>query len=899
MKKILLLILALQFPWSSFGISVSIQQSWNTVCGLPNGSAKAVFFSSFPPYDVVWSNGAQLLQTMENEHLITGLAPGTYTVVVTDSNNDQASAQVVIGADGAAPVIAQLSGAGLHGCNDQCNIGRWVHQDAIHPGLIQPLVFDPPLQTLPEGLPDTYGASPWLCPSQTDFVFTVTDAMGCSVQYYSPLWNDNSTPSAMSVVSMVGGCAGGNGTVTLNGGVSVNDAYAQIWTYRVLNENGTVYTSNLSMFPGEPNNIATINNIPPGNYILERFFYNLLSPCMDQMPFTIPDLGTDCGTVTGQVWIEEDMDCVKDPGEYGFPGRVLIVMPGPHYIYTGADGLYSFSLPNGSFTISQADPLVDQLCPAQASVPFTINNLNTVTVNFGNAGAAQLDLGMTAAHGPARPGFQYALYGLARNLTHHTSGPATITLQFDPALQFVSASPAPTQVNGSTITWQIGVLGPFANAEVSAQFLVPVNTPLNSVLTSTFDLTNTITESSIANNSVQLTRIVTGSYDPNDKLVQTSSGANNTNFYIGEDEWLDYTIRFQNTGTDTAFNVVITDMLSATLDMTSFEQGASSHTVEVVFKQDRVVEWTFANVLLPDSNVNEPGSHGLVQFRIKPVSNIIAGTPITNIANIFFDFNPPVITEPSVLLAAEPGVQLQVKMMLGGPFNSGNGLMNDQLRSQGLLPLNEPYSAMGYAFINGGSGGTNSSILTTTGPNATVDWMILELRSATQPQTIVASKPVLVQRDGDLMQADGSAISFAVPAGQYHVAVKHRNHLGVMTASPISLSSSDTSINFTLSSTATWGNGARRNMNGTMVMWPGDTNGNGTISYTGPNNDRDQILFAIGGSVPTATLNNVYVRADVNLDGQVKYTGPNNDRDPILQTIGGSVPTQVRMAQLP
>jgi uncharacterized repeat protein (TIGR01451 family) len=122
-------------------------------------------------------------------------------------------------------------------------------------------------------------------------------------------------------------------------------------------------------------------------------------------------------------------------------------------------------------------------------------------------------------------------------------------------------------------------------------------------------------------------------------------------YIIGADEWLDYVIRFQNTGTDTAFNIVVTDTLAAELDMASFQQGAASHPFSIAFNQGRVVEWTFNNILLPDSGTNEALSHGLVSFRTKPVQPLLPGTVISNAANIYFDFNPPVITEPSVLVA--------------------------------------------------------------------------------------------------------------------------------------------------------------------------------------------------------------------------------------------------------
>jgi hypothetical protein len=84
-----------------------------------------------------------------------------------------------------------------------------------------------------------------------------------------------------------------------------------------------------------------------------------------------------------------------------------------------------------------------------------------------------------------------------------------------------------------------------------------------------------------------------------------------------------------------------------------------------------------------------------------------------------------------------------------------------------------------------------------------------------------------------------------------------------------------------------------------MVLWAGDANGDGTLMYTGNNNDRDPILQSVGGTNPTGVVNNTYHRRDTNMDGAIKYTGMNNDRDPILVNIGGTVPTNTRTQQLP
>jgi len=136
---------------------------------------------------------------------------------------------------------------------------------------------------------------------------------------------------------------------------------------------------------------------------------------------------------------------------------------------------------------------------------------------------------------------------------------------------------------------------------------------------------------------------VTGSYDPNDKAVQPK-GLTDAYHYIDSTDLLEYTIRFQNTGNDTAFNVFIRDTLSQYVDIATLESGVSSHPYTVQFYDNDVVQWDFANIMLPDSNVNEPESHGFVKFKIQQIAGNADGTVIKNSAAIYFDYNDPVIT---------------------------------------------------------------------------------------------------------------------------------------------------------------------------------------------------------------------------------------------------------------
>jgi hypothetical protein len=135
---------------------------------------------------------------------------------------------------------------------------------------------------------------------------------------------------------------------------------------------------------------------------------------------------------------------------------------------------------------------------------------------------------------------------------------------------------------------------------------------------------------------------VVAAYDPNQK--QARPLGYQAPHYIEANTMLDYTIQFQNTGTDTARKVVIQDILSPHLDPATFHRGASSHAYEVAVEGQGVLTFTFDNIMLPDSNINEPASHGFVQFSIAQQKDLPSGTIIENTASIFFDFNPPIIT---------------------------------------------------------------------------------------------------------------------------------------------------------------------------------------------------------------------------------------------------------------
>ncbi len=136
--------------------------------------------------------------------------------------------------------------------------------------------------------------------------------------------------------------------------------------------------------------------------------------------------------------------------------------------------------------------------------------------------------------------------------------------------------------------------------------------------------------------------VVSGSFDPNDKTGYPT-GVDFGN-YILPNQQMQYVIRFQNTGTDTAFKVVIRDTLETDLNIFSVVSGVSSHNYSFRMYGPRILEWTFNNIMLPDSFHSEPNSHGFVTFTVEQNENLPSGTSIDNSAAIYFDFNAPIIT---------------------------------------------------------------------------------------------------------------------------------------------------------------------------------------------------------------------------------------------------------------
>ncbi len=186
---------------------------------------------------------------------------------------------------------------------------------------------------------------------------------------------------------------------------------------------------------------------------------------------------------------------------------------------------------------------------------------------------------------------------------------------------------------------------------------------------------------------------VIGSYDPNDK--QGFPRGYGEEGYIYRNTDLEFLIRFQNTGNDTAFNVVITDEIVEELDLTTIRVGPASHPYTWDIRDERTLVFSFDNILLPDSNVNLVASNGFIKYSIKQIDGNPDGTKITNEANIFFDFNEPILTNTTVhtigsaflvsdIIDSQPLAEERVKIY---PNPTNEGLWIEKLKIEDPLEI--------------------------------------------------------------------------------------------------------------------------------------------------------------------------------------------------------------------
>jgi uncharacterized repeat protein (TIGR01451 family) len=366
--------------------------------------------------------------------------------------------------------------------------------------------------------------------------------------------------------------------------------------------------------------------------------------------------------ITGKIIFDSISNCQIDTAEHGLKNVKVdfynVINNTFSSVSSALNGTYQYWIqPSVNFaTIDTSTiPLISSCnYPGlDTMVTTTIANPLADQVNFYLKCKPGVDLGiMSALHsdGLVFPGQQHIFQLTAGDLSQWfgmncSSGAAgTLNLSITGPVTY-AGTPAgalvPT-VNGNNYSYTIS---DFGLVDISSAFLLnfTVNNTAQSgdliCVNATITASNTDYEPS--NNNLNFCYSVLNSYDPNYKEVYPKD------VEAGSQEWLTYTIHFQNLGTASAFNISITDTLDSNLDHQSFEVINYSHNYTSVL-QNGIVTFQFDNIMLPDSTSNPSASQGFVQYRIKPKANLTVGTQIENTAHIYFDFNPAVVTNTTV-----------------------------------------------------------------------------------------------------------------------------------------------------------------------------------------------------------------------------------------------------------
>ena len=242
-----------------------------------------------------------------------------------------------------------------------------------------------------------------------------------------------------------------------------------------------------------------------------------------------------------------------------------------------------------------------------------------------------------------RPGFTYTNRIIYTNLGTQTVASGTITFTKDARVTITSNTQTGTVTTPNGFTYNFTNLLPFEVRIMTVTMQVPTIpvVALGNLLTNSVSITPLTGDVVPANNAASISQIVVGSYDPNDKMEARGEQILHSSFTTND--YLTYTIRFENTGTASAINVRVNDVLDAKLDETSIKMESASHS----YVMDRIgnnINWKFDNIELPATSMNPIESKGYIQFKIKPKPGYAVGDIIPNTASIYFDFNPAIIT---------------------------------------------------------------------------------------------------------------------------------------------------------------------------------------------------------------------------------------------------------------
>ena len=354
-----------------------------------------------------------------------------------------------------------------------------------------------------------------------------------------------------------------------------------------------------------------------------------------------------------KAFIDTNANAIQDNGEANFTQGQF------GYILNDNGVINNVSSSNGEYLINDSNPLnsydLNFTINSAYTSQYTLTTSSYSNVNTSNSGVVTYSFPVTEipfkdllvaiyANGtPPRPGFTYLNQIFYKNEGNQSIASGTVNFTKSNAVSITSISQSGTISNANGFSYNFTNLLPGEIRYMNVRMQVPTipTVSLGQVLTNSVSTTIPVGDINTSNNEASLSQIIVGSFDPNDKTE--SHGGKILHSTFTSNDYLTYTIQFENTGTYNAENVRVNDVLDPKLDETSIIMIKSSHNYEL----NRVgnnLNWNFNGIELPPSVANTQIGHGNIVFKIKPKSGYSIGDIIPNTADIFFDFNPAIVT---------------------------------------------------------------------------------------------------------------------------------------------------------------------------------------------------------------------------------------------------------------
>ncbi|MFN0188920.1 MAG: T9SS type A sorting domain-containing protein [Bacteroidia bacterium] len=480
--------------------------------------------------------------------------------------------------------------------------------------------------------------------------------------------------------------------------------------------------TSLPPLPFSLTNLTCSNNpltcLPSLNNVTNLYFTNTLVNCLpnygivtasNPVVTTIPICGifntNGCGVfwnIEGTTFFDADTNCNQGSSEPLFKNQKLNLYKNgvlDQQTYSNINGDYDFNTFSFDLYTTELDVSglpFDIHCPSLGFYLDSITAIDSIKIDrdFGLK-CKDVDLAVTSIFSNnLRPASIREIKIQAGDYSNYfgahcamgISGTVTITITgecnyFSPAIGALT----PNIVTGNVLTYNVVDFGILSyDSSFNFNILVDTSAALASLICIQVSISTPSAELNYYNNLLSQCFTVVGSFDPNDKTAFPNSTLD-----ISGDRWLTYLIRFQNTGTASAEHIFITDTLSTSLDWSTFNLLSYSHQPLTQVYIDGLVKFSFPHINLPDSNTNEPASHGFVQYKIRAKDSLSIGSTIENTANIFFDFNAPVITNTTsnaIINCSIPPTIISASICNGEAYSLNGALYyNDGTYQQKLI----------------------------------------------------------------------------------------------------------------------------------------------------------------------------------------------------------------------